>query len=156
VVRLVNALEKVQRLRARLITRAWKKVALPILEAEACLISTKERLDRKVSAHVAKLTSLPKSKSRSIERAAETKRIQATYRRPAMDPSAIDRPQTSSGYQRERLGNQGHGHDSRSRYSGPIHRYVSREAAGRHSSRKEDWDFHLGRQARLDRMGIYV
>jgi hypothetical protein len=61
VVRLVNALEKVQRLGARLITRAWKKVALPILEAEACLEPTKERLDRKVSAHVAKLISLPKS-----------------------------------------------------------------------------------------------
>lgn len=60
-VRLVNALEKVQRLGARLITRAWKKVALPILEAEACLEPTKERLDRKVSAHVAKLISLPKS-----------------------------------------------------------------------------------------------
>lgn len=60
-VRLVNALEKVQRLGARLITRAWKKVSLPILEAEACLEPTKERLDRKVSAHVAKLTSLLKS-----------------------------------------------------------------------------------------------
>jgi hypothetical protein len=61
VVRLVNALEKVQRLGARLITRAWKKVALPILEAEACLGSTKERLERKVSAYVTKLISLPKS-----------------------------------------------------------------------------------------------
>jgi len=61
VVRLVNALEKVQRLGARLITRAWNKVALPILEAEACLESTKERLERKVSAHVTKLISLPKS-----------------------------------------------------------------------------------------------
>jgi ribonuclease HI len=61
VVRLVNALEKVQRLGARLITRAWKKVALPILEAEACLEPTKERLGRKVSAHVTKLISLPKS-----------------------------------------------------------------------------------------------
>jgi ribonuclease HI len=61
VVKLVNALEKVQRLGARLITRAWKKVALPILEAEACLEPTKERLERKVSAHVTKLISLPKS-----------------------------------------------------------------------------------------------
>jgi len=61
VVRLVNALKKVQRLGARLITRAWKKVALPILEAEACLESTKECLERKVSAHVTKLISLPKS-----------------------------------------------------------------------------------------------
>jgi hypothetical protein len=61
VVRLVNALEKVQRLGARLITRAWKKVALPILEAEACLEPIKERLDRKVSAYVAKLISLLKS-----------------------------------------------------------------------------------------------
>jgi ribonuclease HI len=60
-VRLVNALEKLQRLGARLITRAWKKVALPILEAEACLGPTKERLERKVSAHVTKLISLPKS-----------------------------------------------------------------------------------------------
>lgn len=54
VVRLVNALERVQRLGARLITRAWKKVALPVLEAEACLEPTKERLDRKVSVHVTK------------------------------------------------------------------------------------------------------
>jgi hypothetical protein len=61
VVRLVNALEKVQRVGGRLITRAWKKVALPILEAEACLEPTKERLDRKVSAHAAKLISLSKS-----------------------------------------------------------------------------------------------
>jgi len=61
VVRLINALEKVQRLGARLMTRAWKKVALPILEAEACLKSTKEHLERKVSAHVTKLISLPKS-----------------------------------------------------------------------------------------------
>lgn len=61
VVRLLNALEKVQRLGARLTTRAWKKVALPILEAEACLEPTKERLDRKVSAHAAKLILLLKS-----------------------------------------------------------------------------------------------
>jgi hypothetical protein len=55
------ALEKVQRLGARLIARAWKKVALFILEAEACLEPTKEHLERKVSAHVSKLISLPKS-----------------------------------------------------------------------------------------------
>jgi hypothetical protein len=61
VVRLVNALEKVQRLGVRLITRAWKKVAPPILEAEACLEPTKELLDRKVLAHVVKLITLPKS-----------------------------------------------------------------------------------------------
>lgn len=59
--RLVKSLEKVQRLGARMITRAWKKVALPILEAEACLEPTRERLGRKVSVHVAKLISLSKS-----------------------------------------------------------------------------------------------
>jgi len=61
VVRLTHALEKVQRLGARLILRAWKAVSLPILEAEAFLEPTKERLDKKVIAHTAKLISLPNS-----------------------------------------------------------------------------------------------
>jgi hypothetical protein len=73
-----------------------------------------------------------------------------------MDQGAMDRPQPSSGHRGKRPGNQGHGHDRRSRYYGPIHGCVSREAAGRHRSRKEDRDVHPGRQARLDRMGIYV
>jgi len=59
VVRLTHALEKVQRLGARLILRAWKVVSLPILEVEAFLELTKERLDKKVIAHIAKLISLP-------------------------------------------------------------------------------------------------
>ena len=59
VVRLTHALEKVQRLGARLILRAWKAVSLPILEVEAFLEPTKERLDRKVIAHIAKLILLP-------------------------------------------------------------------------------------------------
>jgi hypothetical protein len=60
VVRLTHALEKV-RLGAILILRAWKAVSLPILEAEAFLELTKERLDKKVIAHTAKLISLPNS-----------------------------------------------------------------------------------------------
>jgi hypothetical protein len=45
----------------RLILQAWKAVSLPILEAEAFLEPTKERLDKKVIAHTAKLISLPQS-----------------------------------------------------------------------------------------------
>jgi hypothetical protein len=58
---LTHALEKVQRLGARLILRAWKAVSLPIPEAEAFLEPTKERLDKKVIAHTVKLISLPQS-----------------------------------------------------------------------------------------------
>ena len=47
--RLTNALDKVQRLGARMILRAWKRVALPILEVEACLESATERILRKVT-----------------------------------------------------------------------------------------------------------
>lgn len=61
IVRLTCVLEKVQRLGARVILRAWKAVSLPILEAEAYLESTKERLERKVVAHTVKFTSLPNS-----------------------------------------------------------------------------------------------
>jgi hypothetical protein len=50
VIRLAHALEKVQRVGARMILRAWKAVSLPILEAEAYLKSTKQRLERKVIA----------------------------------------------------------------------------------------------------------
>jgi ribonuclease HI len=59
VVRLCNALEKVQRIGARAILRAWKAVALPILEAEANIEATKARLTRKVTAHAVKLLALP-------------------------------------------------------------------------------------------------
>jgi hypothetical protein len=44
-----------------MILRAWKAVSLPILEAEAYLEPTKERLERKVIAHTVKLISLPTS-----------------------------------------------------------------------------------------------
>jgi hypothetical protein len=57
--RLYYTLEKVQRLGARAILRAWKAVALPILEAEANIETTKVRLTRKVTAHAAKLLALP-------------------------------------------------------------------------------------------------
>ena len=43
----------------RLILQVWKAVSLPILEVEAFLKLTKERLDKKVIAHTAKLISLP-------------------------------------------------------------------------------------------------
>jgi ribonuclease HI len=58
-VRLCYALGKVQRLGARAILRAWKAVALPILEAEANLEGTRVRLTRKVVAHATKLLALP-------------------------------------------------------------------------------------------------
>jgi hypothetical protein len=58
-VRHIYTLDKVQRLGARMTLRAWKKVALPILEAEAYLETTRERLDRKVIAQVVKLIALP-------------------------------------------------------------------------------------------------
>jgi hypothetical protein len=59
VLRLTNALDKVQRLGARMILRAWKSVALPILEAEACLEPTTERILRKVTKHVVEVLTLP-------------------------------------------------------------------------------------------------
>ena len=55
VVRLAYALDKVQRLGARMILRAWKKVALLVLEAEAYLETTAKRLQRKVSVRTVKL-----------------------------------------------------------------------------------------------------
>jgi ribonuclease HI len=58
-VRLCNALDRVQRMGARAILRAWKAVALPILEAEANVESTATRLTRKVTAHAVKLLMLP-------------------------------------------------------------------------------------------------
>jgi hypothetical protein len=58
VVRLANALDNVQKLGTRMILRAWKKVALPVLEAEACLETTAKRLQRKVAAYTVKLISL--------------------------------------------------------------------------------------------------
>jgi hypothetical protein len=44
-----------------MILRVWKAVSLPILEAEAFLEATKNRLDRKVIIHTVKLISLPRS-----------------------------------------------------------------------------------------------
>jgi ribonuclease HI len=58
-IRLYHALERVQRLGARSILRAWKTVALPILKAEANIESTKTRLTRKVTTHAVKLLTLP-------------------------------------------------------------------------------------------------
>ncbi|KAM0718341.1 hypothetical protein Q7P37_006673 [Cladosporium fusiforme] len=59
VVGLTNALEKVQRLGARLILRAWKRVAVPILEVEACLEPVVVRLQRKTANHAVMAMSLP-------------------------------------------------------------------------------------------------
>jgi hypothetical protein len=53
--RLTHMLEKVQRLGARTMLRAWKRAALPILEAEAYLETTTERPEGKVAAQVVKL-----------------------------------------------------------------------------------------------------
>jgi hypothetical protein len=59
VLRLTNSLDRVQQLGARMILRVWKRVALPILEAEACLESTTERILRKVIRHTVKVLALP-------------------------------------------------------------------------------------------------
>lgn len=57
--RLTDVIVKVQRLGARGILRAWKQVSLPVLEAEAHLQSTHDRLNRKVVSHAVKLFTLP-------------------------------------------------------------------------------------------------
>jgi hypothetical protein len=59
VLRLTNALDKVQRLGAGMILRAWKSVALPILEAEARLEQTVERILLKVTKLAVKSLTLP-------------------------------------------------------------------------------------------------
>ncbi|THX73100.1 hypothetical protein D6D04_08719 [Aureobasidium pullulans] len=59
--RLVNRLERVQKMGAKIILRAFNGVALRILEAEASLEPVRERLARKVAAHLASLTSLQES-----------------------------------------------------------------------------------------------
>jgi len=58
VVRLAHSIDKVQRLGARTILRAWKRVALPVLEAEACLVPTRKRLEKRVLVHATELISL--------------------------------------------------------------------------------------------------
>ena len=52
-------LEKVQRLGARIILRAFKSVSLAVLEAEAGLATVADRLHAQVSNHAAKLLALP-------------------------------------------------------------------------------------------------
>ncbi|KAI5195396.1 hypothetical protein E4T39_08219 [Aureobasidium subglaciale] len=59
--RLVNRMERVQKMGAKIILRAFNGVALRILEAEASLEPVRERLTRKVAAHLASLTSLQES-----------------------------------------------------------------------------------------------
>lgn len=61
--RLDRDMLKVQRLNARILLRAWKRVAPPILEAEAHLEPTTEQIGRKTSAHTVKLISLQRDKS---------------------------------------------------------------------------------------------
>jgi hypothetical protein len=53
--KLLKPLEKIQRLGARGILRAWNAASLPVLEAEAYLENTRTRLDRKVANHTAKI-----------------------------------------------------------------------------------------------------
>lgn len=57
--RLLSMVDRVQRLGAQIITRAFKKVALPVLESEAGLSPVEFRLKRKVGKHLAGLFSLP-------------------------------------------------------------------------------------------------
>lgn len=54
----VVALERVQRLAARLILRAYKSVAMLVLQSEAQLQSVSERLNERVSNHMTKLCGL--------------------------------------------------------------------------------------------------
>ena len=59
--RLVGRVERVQKMGAKIILRAFNGVALRILEAEASLEPVRERLSRKVAVHLASLTSLQES-----------------------------------------------------------------------------------------------
>jgi hypothetical protein len=61
ILRLVSRIERVQKMGAKIILRAFNGVTLRILEAEASLEPVKERLTRKVAAHLASLTSLQES-----------------------------------------------------------------------------------------------
>jgi len=49
----------IRRIGIYMIFRAWKRVALPILEAEACFESTTERILRRVTKHTEKVLTLP-------------------------------------------------------------------------------------------------
>ncbi|KAL1581903.1 hypothetical protein WHR41_09480 [Cladosporium halotolerans] len=55
----VVALERVQRLASRLILRAYKSVAMLVLQSEAKLQSVSDRLHERVSNHLTKLCALP-------------------------------------------------------------------------------------------------
>lgn len=57
--RLLGMLKRVQRLGGQVITRAFKTVALPVLEAEAGLCLVESRLKRRVGKHLVGLSSLP-------------------------------------------------------------------------------------------------
>jgi hypothetical protein len=56
--KLIKSLEKVQRLGARYILRAWKNVSLLVLEAEAHLKDIETRLEKKVTKHMLKAFTL--------------------------------------------------------------------------------------------------
>lgn len=56
----VNRIQKVQKLGARIILRAFQSVSTQVIEAEASLEPVQERLARKVAQHVAGIFSLPK------------------------------------------------------------------------------------------------
>jgi hypothetical protein len=51
VLRLTNALDKIQRLGARMILRAWNSVALPIVEVEACLTLEHSNMGYEISSY---------------------------------------------------------------------------------------------------------
>jgi hypothetical protein len=59
--RLISRVERVQKIEAKIILRAFNGVALRILEAEASLELVRERLTRKVAVYLASLTSLQES-----------------------------------------------------------------------------------------------
>jgi hypothetical protein len=78
--KLLRPLEKVQRLGARCILRAWKSVSLPVLEAEAYLEATRTRLDIKVANHAAKIFTL--EPTHPIRKAMKTRKGQQRLKSP--------------------------------------------------------------------------
>ena len=57
--RLIDQFERVQRVASRLVLRAFKSVALLVLQSEARIPSVHDRLHRRVSRHMAKVCALP-------------------------------------------------------------------------------------------------
>ncbi|CAD0017572.1 unnamed protein product [Aureobasidium pullulans] len=88
ILRLVSRIERVQKMGAKIILRAFNGVTLRILEAEASLEPVKERLTRKVAAHLASLTSLQES---NLVRQLQPERRSSTDLTPDLDYPTMER-----------------------------------------------------------------